>query len=140
MAGFRASSLHHLIGASLVLSGGFVARWRDRLINIHPSLLPAFPGLDTHERALAAGVKLHGCTVHYVREEVDSGPIIGQGAVPVLAADTPASLAARVLAIEHRLYPACLRLVAAGRVRVVDERVEIPPTLGGSDSLVQPDP
>lgn len=128
-----------LAGFMRVLSGAFVDRWRDRLINIHPSLLPAFPGLDTHERALAAGVKLHGCTVHYLREEIDSGPIIGQGAVPVLAEDTPASLAARVLAVEHRLYPACLRLVAAGCARVIDERVEIAPTLGDSASLVQPD-
>lgn len=128
-----------LAGFMRVLSGAFVAQWRDRLINIHPSLLPAFPGLDTHERALAAGVKLHGCTVHYVREAVDSGPIIGQAAVPVLAGDTPDSLAARVLAVEHRLYPACLRLVAEGRARVVDERVEVPRAAGGGEALVQPD-
>jgi phosphoribosylglycinamide formyltransferase-1 len=128
-----------LAGFMRVLGGAFVAHWRDRLINIHPSLLPAFPGLDTHERALAAGVKLHGCTVHYVREEVDSGPIIGQAAVPVLADDTPDSLAARVLAVEHRLYPACLRLVAEGHARVVDERVEVPRAAGGSVSLVHPD-
>ena len=127
-----------LAGFMRVLTGAFVAHWRDRLINIHPSLLPAFPGLDTHERALAAGVKLHGCTVHYVREEVDSGPIIGQAAVPVLAGDTPDSLAARVLAVEHRLYPACLRLVAEGRARVVDERVEVPRTSDDGDSLVHP--
>ena len=127
-----------LAGFMRVLSGAFVAHWRDRLINIHPSLLPAFPGLDTHERALAAGVKLHGCTVHYVREEVDSGPIIGQAAVPVLAGDTPDSLAARVLAVEHRLYPACLRLVAEGRAPVVDERVEIPRTSDDDGSLVHP--
>ncbi len=114
-----------LAGFMRVLSGGFVARWRDRLINIHPSLLPAFPGLDTHARALAAGVRLHGCTVHFLREEVDHGPIIGQAAVPVLPGDDPATLAARVLAAEHRLYPACLGLVAGGRARIVDERVEI---------------
>ncbi len=115
-----------LAGFMRVLTGDFVAHWRDRLINIHPSLLPAFPGLDTHARALAAGVKLHGCTVHFVREAVDSGPIIGQAAVPVLAGDTPETLAARVLAVEHRLYPACLRLVAEGRAKVVGERVAIP--------------
>ncbi len=88
-----------LAGFMRVLTGDFVAHWRDRLINIHPSLLPAFPGLDTHAQALAAGVKLHGCTVHFVREEVDSGPIIGQAAVPVLAEDTSEILAARVLAV-----------------------------------------
>ena len=115
-----------LAGFMRVLTGDFVAHWRDRLINIHPSLLPAFPGLDTHARALAAGGKLHGCTVHFVREEVDNGPIIGQAAVPVLAGDTPETLAARVLAVEHRLYPACLRLVAEGRAKVVGERVAIP--------------
>ncbi len=115
-----------LAGFMRVLTGDFVAHWRDRLINIHPSLLPAFPGLDTHARALAAGVKLHGCTVHFVREAVDSGPIIGQAAVPVLAGDTPETLAARVLAVEHRLYPACLRLVAECRAKVVGERVAIP--------------
>ncbi len=127
-----------LAGFMRVLTGDFVARWRDRLINIHPSLLPAFPGLDTHARALAAGVKLHGCTVHFVREQVDSGPIIGQAAVPVLAEDTPETLAARVLAVEHRLYPACLRLVAEGRARVVGERVVIPESPDGNASLMQP--
>ncbi|MGF1612260.1 MAG: phosphoribosylglycinamide formyltransferase [Kiloniellales bacterium] len=114
-----------LAGFMRLLSDGFVARWRDRMINIHPSLLPLFPGLDTHARALAAGVKLHGCTVHYVREIMDTGPIIGQAAVPVLTGDTPERLAERVLDAEHRLYPLCLRLVAEGRVRVVDEAVEI---------------
>jgi phosphoribosylglycinamide formyltransferase-1 len=111
-----------LAGFMRLLSPGFVARWRDRMINIHPSLLPAFPGLDSHERALAAGVKLHGCTVHFVRSEMDSGPIIGQAAVPVLPGDTPESLASRVLAAEHVLYPKALAVVASGRVRVEDER------------------
>jgi len=105
-----------LAGFMRVLSADFVQRWQGRLINIHPSLLPAFPGLDTHARALAAGVRLAGCTVHFVSAEVDGGPIIGQAAVPVLADDTEAALAARVLAAEHRLYPACLALVAAGRI------------------------
>lgn len=127
-----------LAGFMRILTGDFVARWRDRLINIHPSLLPAFPGLDTHARALAAGVKLHGCTVHFVREAVDSGPIIGQAAVPVLAADTPETLAARVLAVEHRLYPACLRLVAEGRAEVKGERVVISGAQDGTGSLLQP--
>lgn len=113
-------------GVTLVCQAGFMrivtaeylAHWHNRLINIHPSLLPAFPGLDTHRRALQSGVKLHGCSVHYVREEVDAGPIIGQAAVPVLEGDDEDSLAARVLAAEHRLYPLCLKLLAEGRVKV----------------------
>jgi phosphoribosylglycinamide formyltransferase-1 len=114
-----------LAGFMRLLTAEFVDVWRDRLINIHPSLLPSFPGLHTHERALAAGVKLHGATVHFVRAETDSGPIIAQGAVPVLAGDTPEALAARVLKIEHRIYPLALRLVASGAARVVDGRVLI---------------
>jgi phosphoribosylglycinamide formyltransferase 1 len=122
-----------LAGFMRLLTPGFVTRWRDRMINIHPSLLPAFPGLRTHERALAAGVKISGCTVHYVREHTDTGPIIAQAAVPVLAGDTAQTLARRVLEAEHRLYPLALRLVASGRVRVAGERTEIlgaepPPT------------
>ena len=112
-----------LAGFMRLLTAGFVERWRDRLLNIHPSLLPAFRGLNTHERALAAGVQLHGCTVHFVRPELDDGPIVMQAAVPVLPGDTAESLAARVLAQEHRLYPAALRLVAGGAVRVEGERV-----------------
>ncbi len=127
-----------LAGFMRVLTGGFVARWRDRLINIHPSLLPSFPGLDTHERALAEGVKLHGCTVHFVREAVDHGPIIGQAEVPVLPQDDAESLAARVLGAEHRLYPACLRLVAEGRARVVGEGVEIEAAAGDEPVLISP--
>ncbi len=107
-----------LAGFMRVLTEGFVDRWRDRLINIHPSLLPSFKGLDTHARALAAGVRLHGCTVHLVRSGVDEGPILAQAAVPVLEGDTEASLAARVLAEEHRLYPAALAWLAGGCVRV----------------------
>lgn len=107
-----------LAGFMRVLTEGFCARWRDRLVNIHPSLLPAFRGLDTHARALAAGVRLHGCTVHLVRPGVDEGPILAQAAVPVLAGDTEASLGARVLAQEHRLYPAALGWLAGGQVRI----------------------
>jgi phosphoribosylglycinamide formyltransferase-1 len=114
-----------LAGFLRVLTPWFVARWQDRLVNIHPSLLPAFPGLDTHARALAAGVRLHGCTVHLVRPEVDAGPILAQAAVPVLADDTPETLAARVLAQEHRIYPAALAWLAAGRVRVEGSRAVI---------------
>ena len=111
-----------LAGFMRLLSAEFIAAWRDRMINIHPSLLPAFPGLDTHARALAAGVKFAGCTVHYVRFETDTGPIVAQAAVPVLADDDEASLAARVLVAEHRLYPIALKLIAEGRVRIEGER------------------
>lgn len=111
-----------LAGFMRLLTPGFVATWKNRMINIHPSLLPAFPGLDTHARALAAGVRFAGCTVHFVRDETDTGPIIVQAAVPVLPDDTEQSLAARVLEAEHRAYPLALRLVAEGRVRVDGER------------------
>ncbi len=107
-----------LAGFMRLLTPWFVARWRDRLINIHPSLLPLFKGLDTHARALAAGVALHGCTVHLVREEMDAGPILGQAALPVRAGDDPDALAARVMRLEHRLYPACLRAFASGALQV----------------------
>jgi phosphoribosylglycinamide formyltransferase 1 len=107
-----------LAGFMRVLTPGFVERWQGRLVNIHPSLLPAFPGLDTHARALAAGVRLHGCTVHLVSAGVDEGPILAQAAVPVLEGDTAETLAARVLEQEHALYPAALAWLASGRVRV----------------------
>jgi phosphoribosylglycinamide formyltransferase-1 len=112
-----------LAGFMRLMTAPFVERWRDRMINIHPSLLPSFKGLQTHEQALAAGVKISGCTVHFVRAEMDDGPIIGQAAVPVLSSDTPDSLAARVLAAEHRLYPRALELVARGQTQLKDERV-----------------
>jgi phosphoribosylglycinamide formyltransferase-1 len=107
-----------LAGFMRILSPAFVEHWGDRLINIHPSLLPAFPGLDTHARAIAAGTRMHGCTVHFVRAAMDDGPIIARAEVPVLPGDTPESLAARVLIAEHRLYPEALAKVAAGKVRV----------------------
>jgi phosphoribosylglycinamide formyltransferase-1 len=107
-----------LAGFMRMLATPFVERWRGRMINIHPSLLPAFKGLDTHERALAAGVKTHGCTVHFVEPELDSGPAILQAEVPVLPGDDEATLAARVLKEEHRIYPEALRLVAEGRAGV----------------------
>jgi phosphoribosylglycinamide formyltransferase-1 len=112
-----------LAGFMRILTDGFIAAWRDRMINIHPSLLPAYRGLDTHARAIADGVKLAGCTVHYVRPELDTGPIIVQAAVPVAAEDTPDSLAARVLTAEHQAYPLALRLIATGRARVDGEKV-----------------
>ena len=114
-----------LAGFMRVLSPELVAAWRDRLLNIHPSLLPAFRGLETHRRALEAGVRFHGCTVHFVRAGVDAGPIIVQGVLAVSPDDTPESLAARVLTLEHRCYPAALELVASGRAQVVNERVPI---------------
>ncbi len=114
-----------LAGFMRILSAAFVARWQDRLLNIHPSLLPALRGLDTHERALAAGVRFTGCTVHMVRAAVDHGPIIVQAVVPVRADDDQGSLAARVLAAEHRCYPLALELVASGRAVVRGERVMI---------------
>ncbi|MBK1841628.1 phosphoribosylglycinamide formyltransferase [Azospirillum sp. YIM B02556] len=114
-----------LAGFMRLLSPWFVGQWRDALINIHPSLLPSFKGLDTHERALAAGVRFHGCTVHYVRPEMDEGPIIAQAAVPVLPGDDAHSLADRVLESEHKLYPHAVRLIAEGRARVDGDLVRI---------------
>ena len=105
-----------LAGFMRILDGQFVARWRDRMINIHPSLLPSFPGLDTHQRALDMGVKVAGCTVHFVRADADTGPIIAQAAVPLLPDDDAETLAARILVEEHDIYPRALRLCAEGRV------------------------
>lgn len=107
-----------LAGFMRLLTTPFVGKWRGRMLNIHPSLLPEFKGLDTHARALAAGVKMHGCTVHFVVAELDSGPIVLQEKVPVLAGDTEETLAARVLAAEHRIYPAALKMVADGKTTV----------------------
>ncbi len=107
-----------LAGYLRLLTDDFVAKWSGRMINIHPALLPLFKGLDTHRRALDAGVRIHGCTVHFVTPDMDDGPIIAQTAVPVLASDDAAMLGARVLAAEHKLYPLGLRLVADGRARM----------------------
>jgi phosphoribosylglycinamide formyltransferase 1 len=114
-----------LAGFMRLLTEGFVSHWHDKLINIHPSLLPAFKGLDTHARALAMGIKITGCSVHFVRADMDSGPIIAQAAVPVFTSDTEETLSARVLTAEHKLYPHALALVASGRARAVGERVVI---------------
>lgn len=105
-----------LAGFMRVLTPGFVERYRGKLLNIHPSLLPAFPGLDTHARALAAGVKLHGCTVHFVTADLDHGPIVIQAAVPVRSTDTPQTLAARVLRQEHVVYPQAVRWFMEGKL------------------------
>lgn len=110
-----------LAGFMRILGEDFVRRYQGRLVNIHPSLLPAFPGLHTHAKALAAGVKIHGCTVHFVTPNLDSGPIVIQAAVPVLAGDSEESLAARVLAQEHVIYPRALRWLLEERVRLTDD-------------------
>jgi phosphoribosylglycinamide formyltransferase-1 len=130
-------------GFMRILTAWFVERWRDRQINIHPSLLPAFPGLHTHERALAAGVRFTGCTVHFVRSAMDTGPIIAQAVVPVRQDDDADRLAARVLAAEHRLFPLALRLVAEGRTRIVadadgNERVVIADAGAPQDAILNP--
>jgi phosphoribosylglycinamide formyltransferase 1 len=114
-----------LAGFMRLLTPGFVARYRDRLLNIHPSLLPAFPGLHTHERALAAGVKVHGCTVHFVTAELDHGPIVAQAAVPVRPGDDAAALAARVLRQEHAIYARAVRWFLQGRLAVADGVVRV---------------
>ena len=112
-----------LAGFMRVLTPFLVGRWQGRMINIHPSLLPSFKGLNTHERALDTGVKLHGASVHFVSAELDDGPIILQGAVPVLDDDTPDSLAARVLKVEHEIYPKALAMVANGSVKISGHKV-----------------
>ncbi|MCX7961459.1 MAG: phosphoribosylglycinamide formyltransferase [Burkholderiales bacterium] len=114
-----------LAGFMRVLTAGFVARYAGRLMNIHPSLLPAFPGLDTHRRALAAGVKVHGCTVHFVTAELDRGPIIVQAAVAVRPDDTEETLAARVLREEHRIYPLAVRWFLEDRLELADGVVRV---------------
>jgi len=114
-----------LAGFLRILDTGFVDAWRDRLINIHPSLLPAFPGLNAQRQALAAGVRFSGCTVHFVRRDVDTGPIIAQAVVPVHPDDDETSLADRILAEEHRIYPLAVRLYAEGRLRIDGNSVEI---------------
>ncbi len=111
-----------LAGFMRLLTPGFVRQWGGRMINIHPALLPAFKGLDTHKRALEAGAKIHGATVHFVVAELDSGPIIVQGAVAVQKGDDEAALAARVLEQEHRIYPLALKLLAEGRIQIENGR------------------
>jgi len=126
-----------LAGFMRLLAPSFVEQWGGRMLNIHPALLPAFRGLHTHERALAAGVKIHGATVHFVVPEMDAGPIVAQAAVPVLEGDTPETLAQRILLVEHRIYPLALRLLAEGRIRILDGRCHI--TGLGSSALLVPD-
>ncbi|WP_428029644.1 phosphoribosylglycinamide formyltransferase [Ancylobacter sp.] len=127
-----------LAGFMRLLTPSFTQKWAGRMINIHPALLPSFKGLHTHERALAEGVRIHGCTVHFVTPEMDVGPIIMQAAVPVLDGDTPETLGARVLAQEHVIYPAALRLIADGRARLDGDRVALDEFTLAPPALVVP--
>jgi len=127
-----------LAGFMRILSEAFVDHYQGRLVNIHPSLLPAFPGLDTHTRALQEGIKIHGCTVHFVTSQLDHGPIIIQAAIPVLTDDTPATLAARVLAQEHRIYPQAVRWFLQEQLKLVENRVEITTTSDCQGVLYSP--
>lgn len=129
-----------LAGFMRILSEGFVRHFEERLINIHPSLLPSFPGLDTHGQAIQAGVRVHGATVHFVTPELDAGPAIAQAAVPVLDDDSAETLARRVLAQEHVIYPAAVRWLLEGRVRVVNGRVCVDVPQAGDAALVSPRP
>ena len=130
-----------LAGYMRLLSEDFVKDWRNKLINIHPAILPAFKGIHVHERALELGVRITGATVHFVRVGTDEGPIIIQGAVPVLADDTPETLEARVLTVEHKIYPEAVRLIAMGKVRVVSERVKISgSTAEAAEPIIVPPP
>ena len=134
-----APTLVVLAGFMRILTGDFVTHYYGRLVNIHPSLLPAFPGLHTHRRALAAGVRIHGCTVHFVSAAVDGGPIIAQAAVPVAPDDDEERLAARVLAQEHRLYPQVVRWLCDGRIALgADGRVAVRRAPAPADSLASP--
>jgi phosphoribosylglycinamide formyltransferase-1 len=126
-----------LAGFMRLLPTPFVEEWRGRMLNVHPSLLPAFKGLDTHARALAAGVRIHGCSVHFVAPELDSGPIIIQAAVPVFEGDNAETLAARVLKEEHRIYPMALRWLAEGRLKIEGSRVTVSGIATVSDSALR---
>ncbi len=128
-----------LAGFMRILNADFVNAWRNRLINVHPSLLPAYKGLHTHQRVIEDGARLTGCTVHFVRPETDDGPIIIQAAVPVLTDDTEETLAARVLAYEHKVYPEAVRLIAEGATRVRGHRVQIPAATWAVEGLVNPE-
>ena len=127
-----------LAGFMRVLGAAFVKRYEGRMLNIHPSLLPSFPGLDTHRRALAAGVRVHGCTVHFVTADVDHGPIVMQGALAVHDADDEAALAARVLALEHQLLPAAVRAFCERRLVIAGERVRVIDGVVPATALVVP--
>ena len=127
-----------LAGFMRILTAGFVEDWRDRLINIHPSLLPAYKGLDTQQRALDDGIRISGCTVHFVRPDMDTGPVIMQAAVPVLDDDDADRLTARILAQEHIIYPMAVKLIAENRVRVQGNRAMVDIPLGPEKALISP--
>ena len=127
-----------LAGFMRILTEGFIKRFRNRIMNIHPSLLPAFPGVDTHRRALQEGVRIHGCTVHFVTPDLDHGPIVVQAAVPVLPGDDEDRLAARVLEQEHRIYPEAIRWYLDGSLRVDGNRVTVSAGRSAPDAMVCP--
>ncbi len=127
-----------LAGFMRILTDGFVNRWFDKLINIHPSLLPSFKGLHTHERAMEAGVRFSGCTIHFVRPEMDDGPIIAQAAVPIRQDDTPDTLASRVLVEEHKIYPLAVKLIAEGRVSTSGSQVTIKDAHAPDSAIINP--
>jgi phosphoribosylglycinamide formyltransferase 1 len=125
-------------GFMRIMTDGFVNKWRDKMLNIHPSLLPLFKGVNTHARALEAGVRITGCSVHIVRPELDAGPILGQAAVAVGAGDTPDTLADKVIKAEHILYPEILKLFATGKIRVVGEKIAFSSTINQQGILFSP--
>jgi phosphoribosylglycinamide formyltransferase-1 len=127
-----------LAGFMRLLTPYFIGQWQDRMLNIHPALLPSFKGLDTHARALAAGVKIHGATVHFVVADMDAGPIVAQAAVPVLEDDDADTLAARVIRVEHKIYPLALKLLAAGMLRVEAGRCRIEGASAQEQTLLVP--
>ena len=129
-----------LAGFMRLFAAEFVQRWYGKMLNIHPSLLPSFPGLDPHGQALNAGVKISGATVHFVIPETDAGPIVMQGAVAVRDDDTAETLSARILEVEHRIYPQALRLLASGRLRLEGELCKVAGSSGDGNALISPVP
>ncbi len=127
-----------LAGFMRILNAEFVNRWKDRMINIHPSLLPSYKGLHTHARAIEDGVRFGGCTIHFVRPEMDNGPILMQTVVPIAAGETEESLAAKILFYEHQMYPAAVRLIAEGKVRVSGNKVVYSDTDLGTKGMISP--
>ena len=127
-----------LAGFMRILTDGFVSRWLDKIINIHPSLLPSFKGLYTHERAIEAGVRFSGCTIHFVRPKMDDGPIIAQATVPIRQNDTPDTLAARVLVEEHKIYPLAVRMIAEGRISITGSQVTIKDAVNPDSAVINP--